>query len=147
MPTVFSRVCIFSSTGKPDLTTTCEQWPPVNNSQFEPSTTSINLSFIRHLCQTAAFSRPQGWPLYTGLTVFYIFLRLQSNLPTYLCTQTSCYYCRCQWQRTNLGFWINPLLAPVQSSSFRRVSRMWASSLFVPTVNPECPKWRNASLR
>ena len=53
------------STVKPD----CEQRPPVNNGQFEPSTASLNLSFIRHLCQTAAFFRPQGWPLYTGLTV------------------------------------------------------------------------------
>jgi hypothetical protein len=37
---------------KPDLTTTCEQRPPVNSSQIESSTTSVNLSFIRHLCQT-----------------------------------------------------------------------------------------------
>ncbi len=51
--------------------------PPVNNGQFESSTASLshqtrlaslNLSFIRHLCQTAAFFRSQGWPLYTGLT-------------------------------------------------------------------------------
>ena len=60
----------FASTVKPDLTTTCEQRPPVNNGQFKPSTASLNVSFIRHLCQTAAFFRPQGWPLYTGLTVF-----------------------------------------------------------------------------
>jgi len=46
-----------------------------------------------------------------------------------------------------LGFWIAPLLAPVQSSRFRRVSRIWASSLFFSTVNPECPQWRSASLR
>ncbi len=57
------------STVKPDLTTTCEQRPPVNCGQFEPSTASLNLSFIRHLCLTAAFFRSQGWPLYTGLTV------------------------------------------------------------------------------
>ncbi len=48
---------------------TCEQRPPVNNGQFESSTASLNLSFIRHLCKTAAFFRSQGWPLYTGLTV------------------------------------------------------------------------------
>ncbi len=57
-------------TVKPDLTTTCEQRPPVNNGHFESSTASQNLSFIRHLCLTAAFFRSQGWPLYTGLTVF-----------------------------------------------------------------------------
>jgi hypothetical protein len=57
------------STVKPDLTTTCEQRPPVNNGQFESSTASQNLSFIRHLCLTAAFFRSQGWSLYTGLTV------------------------------------------------------------------------------
>ncbi len=57
------------NTVKPDLTTTCEQRPPVNNGHFESSTASLNLSFIRHLCQTAAFFRPQGWPLYTSLTV------------------------------------------------------------------------------
>ena len=58
-----------ATTVKPDLTTTCEQRPPVNNGQFESSTASLNLSFIRHLCLTAIFFRPQGWPLYTGLTV------------------------------------------------------------------------------
>ncbi len=45
---------------KPDLATTCEQRPPVNNGQFESPTTSLNLSFIRHICQTAAFSGPKG---------------------------------------------------------------------------------------
>ncbi len=58
------------STVKPDLTTTCEQRPPVNNGQFESSTTSLNLSFIRQLCQTATFFRSQGWPLYPGSTVY-----------------------------------------------------------------------------
>ncbi len=48
------------NTVKPDLTTTCEQRPHVNNRQFEPSTTSLNLSFIRQLCQTATFSGPKG---------------------------------------------------------------------------------------
>jgi hypothetical protein len=57
------------STVKPDLTTTCEQRPPVNDGQFKSATTSLNLSFIRHLCQTATFFRSQGWPLYTGMTV------------------------------------------------------------------------------
>jgi len=57
-----------SSTVKPDLTTIYEQRPPVNNGQFESSMASLNLSFIGHLCQTAAFFRSQGWPLYTGLT-------------------------------------------------------------------------------
>jgi hypothetical protein len=47
-------------TVKPDLTTTCEQRPPVNNGQFESSTASQNLSFIRHLCLTAVFSGPRG---------------------------------------------------------------------------------------
>ncbi len=60
-------------TVKPDLTTTCEQQPPVDNGQFESSTTSLNLSFIRHLCQTAAFFWSQGWPLYTGLTVYKVY--------------------------------------------------------------------------
>ncbi len=60
---------IHLSTVKPDLTTTFEQWPPVNNGQFKPSTTGLNICFIRHLCQRAAFFRPQEWPLYTGLTV------------------------------------------------------------------------------
>ena len=64
----------YTYTVKPDLTTTCEQRPPVNNGQFESSTASQNLSFIRYLCLTAAFFRSQGWPLYTGLTVFIIFL-------------------------------------------------------------------------
>ncbi len=62
------------NTVKPDLTATCEQRPPVNNGQFESSTTSINLSFIRHLCQTATFFWSRGWPLYTGLTVFKLIL-------------------------------------------------------------------------
>jgi hypothetical protein len=58
-----------ASTVKPDLMTTSEQRPPVNNGQFESSTASQNLSFIRHLYLTAAFFRSQGWPFYTGLTV------------------------------------------------------------------------------
>ncbi len=63
------------STVKPDLTTTCEQRPPVNNGQFESSTTSINLNFIRHLCQTATFFWSRGWPLYTGLTVHHFLFK------------------------------------------------------------------------
>ncbi len=59
----------FATTVKPEVTTICEQLPPVNNGQFESSTASLNLSFIRHLCLTDTFFRPQGWPLYTGLTV------------------------------------------------------------------------------
>ena len=57
------------SSGLNVLTTTCEQRPAVNNSHFESSTTSINLSFIRYLRQTATFFRSQVWPLYTDLTV------------------------------------------------------------------------------
>jgi hypothetical protein len=63
-----------NNTVKPDLTTTCEQRPPVNNGQFESSTTSLNFIFIRHLCQTATFFRSQEWPLYTGLTVLHLFM-------------------------------------------------------------------------
>jgi hypothetical protein len=59
-----------SNTVKPDLKATCEQRPPVNNGQFESSTTNINLSFIIHLCQTATFFWSRGWPLYTGMTVY-----------------------------------------------------------------------------
>ena len=59
------------TTVKPDLTTTCEQRPPVNNGQFESLTASLNLSFIRNLCQTAAFFRSKGWPLNTGLIVVF----------------------------------------------------------------------------
>ncbi len=69
----------FDCTVKPDLTTTCEQQPPVNNGQFESSRTSINLSFIRHLCQTASFFWSRGLPLYTGLTV------LKSNETFFFC--------------------------------------------------------------
>ena len=43
----------------------------MNNGQFESSTASQNISFIRHLCLTAAFFMSQGWPLYTGLTVLW----------------------------------------------------------------------------
>ncbi len=64
-----STTTYFCYTVKPDLTTTCEQRPPVNNGQFESSTASLNLSFIRNLCQTAAFFRSHWWLLYTGLTV------------------------------------------------------------------------------
>ncbi len=59
-------------TVKPELTTTCDKRPPVNNGQFETSTASLNLSFIRPLFQTATFFRSQGRPLYTGLTVLEI---------------------------------------------------------------------------
>ncbi len=69
---ILFKALTFKCTVKPDLTTTCEQRPPVNNGQFEPSTASQNLSFIRHLCLTAAFFRSQGWPLYTGLTVLVV---------------------------------------------------------------------------
>ena len=55
---------------KPALTTTSEQRPPVNNGQFGSLTASLNLTFIRPLFQTATFFRSQGWPLYTGLTVY-----------------------------------------------------------------------------
>ena len=73
--TILTHKCfIFAGTVKPDLTTTCEQRPPVDSGQFASSTTSLNLSFIRHLCQTATFFRSQGWPLYTGLTVFSIWV-------------------------------------------------------------------------
>ncbi len=73
-------------TVKPDLETTCVQWPPVNNSQFESSTTSLTLSFLRHLNQTAAFYRSHGWPLYTGLTVVNsLIVIIQLMLPVYLC--------------------------------------------------------------
>jgi hypothetical protein len=34
------------STVKPVLTTTSEQWPPVNNGQPDPQTSQINTSFI-----------------------------------------------------------------------------------------------------
>ncbi len=46
-----------------------QTWPPVNNGQFDTRMASLNLSFIRHLFQTATFFRSHGWPLYTGLTV------------------------------------------------------------------------------
>ena len=48
---------------KPALTTTSKQC------RFDSSTTSLNLTFIRPLFQTATFLRSQGWWLYTGLTV------------------------------------------------------------------------------
>jgi hypothetical protein len=78
-PLCVSFISTFINTVKPDLMTTCEQRPPVNNGQFESSTASQNLSFIRHLCLTAAFFRSQGWPLYTGLTV-HIFWRTPITL-------------------------------------------------------------------
>ena len=73
---VFNRLtypgCLYYiCTVKPDLTTTFEQRLPVNNGQFYSSTTSLNLSFIKHLFQTATFFRSQGWPLNTGLTVLF----------------------------------------------------------------------------
>ncbi len=74
----FKKETKLGYTVKRYLTTTCEQQPPVNNGQFESSTTSLNISFIRHLCQTAAFYWSQGWSLYRGLTV-------ESNL----CTTTN----------------------------------------------------------
>ncbi len=44
----------------------CCSWTGcLDTTQFELSTTSLNL------CQTANFFRSQGWPLYTGLSVFY----------------------------------------------------------------------------
>ncbi len=60
----------FLMTVIPALTTTSEQRPPVNNGQFASSKTSLNITFIRPLFQTATFFRSQGWSLYTGLTVF-----------------------------------------------------------------------------
>ncbi len=50
----------FINTVKPELTTTCELRPPVNNGQFDTLTASLNLSFIWHLFQTATFSGPKG---------------------------------------------------------------------------------------
>ena len=54
---------------KTALTTTSEQRSPVNNGQFDSSTTSLNLPFIRPLFQTTTFFRSQEWSLYTGLNV------------------------------------------------------------------------------
>ncbi len=49
----------FGHTVKPYLTVTCEQRPPVNNGKFESSTTSLNISFIRHLWQRPLFQVPR----------------------------------------------------------------------------------------
>jgi hypothetical protein len=40
----------FDYTVKPVLMAPCEQRPPNNNDQFKSSTTSLNPTFIRHLC-------------------------------------------------------------------------------------------------
>ncbi len=62
------KVIKLQSSVNPAFTTTSEQWPPVNNSPFDSSATSLNLTFIRPLFQTANFFRSQGWSLYTDLT-------------------------------------------------------------------------------
>jgi hypothetical protein len=48
------------NTIKPVLTTTSEQRPLVKNGQFDTSTTSLNLTFIRPLFHTATILGPKG---------------------------------------------------------------------------------------
>ena len=95
-------VHMFDCTVIPELTTTSEQRPPVNNDWLNPISSKLILIFVEHILNishlgtTATFLESQECLLYTGLTVLWSaeicyltfetytlkLLEVQSNLST-----------------------------------------------------------------